>query len=271
MLPGRFVRRAVKTEPAGQELKHLRKIRINPGKPESLRGREEEFKMRSSYSRHGMACLVVFCALVAACANKGGVFTDAQQPIFTAELSEPRPGSDRLVIRSASLTLEVSGIGNVVKKIISHIEKQGGGVESKSISGEKDAYLKFRVPSDSLTEVIGSLAGFGREKHRNLSSTDVTGQYIDVEARLQNAVALRDRLRVLLDKATDIKDVLAIERELSRVQGEIDAMEGRIKRLKGTIDFATIELYLENKTVLGPLGFVVKGIGWFVEKMFVLK
>ncbi len=186
-------------------------------------------------------------------------------------ITEKRPGSDRLIIRRASLTLEVSSICNSIMEINSIIEKTGGFVENKSIRGKESANLTLRVPSKNLTSIIDTLASLGDEKRRNISSEDVTEQYIDTEARLKNAIALRDRLKQLLSRAKDVKDILAIEKELTRIQSDIDSMEGRLKSLKGKIDFASINLYLEQKTILGPLGYVANGIGWFIKKLFVLR
>lgn len=82
---------------------------------------------------------------------------------------------------------------------------------------------------------------------------------------------LRDRLTQLLEKAADVKDVLAIETELNRVQADIDSMEGRIKSLKGQVEYATVTLSLERKPILGPLGYLFKGLWWGVEKLFVIR
>ena len=68
-----------------------------------------------------------------------------------------------------------------------------------------------------------------------------------------------------------MKDVLAIETELNRVQGEIDSMQARITKLKGLVDFSTINLHLTRKKMLGPAGYVFKGVFWTVEKLFVLR
>ena len=100
---------------------------------------------------------------------------------------------------------------------------------------------------------------------------DVTEQYIDVEARLKNKIVLRDRLKQLLEKATTVKDILAIETELHRVQGDIDSMEGRIKSLKGQVDYTTVTISLKRKAILGPLGYLFKGLWWGVEKLFVIR
>ena len=98
----------------------------------------------------------------------------------------------------------------------------------------------------------------------------MTEKYIDVEARLKNNYALRDRLKQLLEKAINVKDILEIEKELNRVQSDIDSMEGTIKLLKGQVDFATLDLSLKKNRILGPLGYVFMGLWWGVKKLFVL-
>lgn len=222
---------------------------------------------------HPRYCFVLCCLFLmlpaSGCAGNRALHS-APPAMLTGDVTEIRPADSRMIIWTASMTLEVVNISESVADIVSHIEANRGFVEDKSLSQNKNAHLKLRVPSATLNTVVDRLAGFGKVKHRNLSSRDVTETFIDTEARLKNAVALRDRLRVLLDKAKDVTDILAIEKEITRVQSDIDSMEGRLKNLNGQIDYASIDLYLEQKTILGPLGLVFKGVGWFIGKLFVL-
>lgn len=69
----------------------------------------------------------------------------------------------------------------------------------------------------------------------------------------------------------DVKDILAIETELNRVQADIDSMEGRIKLLKGRVDYATVSLSLNRRPIPGPVGYVFKGLWWAVKKLYVIR
>ena len=147
-------------------------------------------------------------------------------------------------------------------------ERQGGFVENKSDKGDESASLTLRIPAKSLTTTLSSLETLGSVTSRNVEGEDVTEEYIDVEARLKNKIVLRGRLKELLAKAVEVKDILAIETELNRVQAEIDSMEGRMKSLKGQVEYATVRLSLDKKTLRGPLGYFCKGLWWGVEKLF---
>ena len=94
---------------------------------------------------------------------------------------------------------------------------------------------------------------------------------IDAEARLENLIATRDRLREHLGRTSSVAEIVAVERELARVQTEIDSLEGRLAHLRSSVALSTVELQIEQKTVLGPLGYVVWGFLWGVEKLFVLR
>ena len=178
---------------------------------------------------------------------------------------------DRMLVWKARLSIEVGNISNSVAQAIAIAEKNGGYVEYKSDDCDGFASLKLRIPASAFTVAVGSVESLGSITSRYLENEDVTEQYVDIDARLKNRVVLRDRLRELLDKATEVKDILAIETELNRVQGDIDSMEARLKSLKGQVDFATLDLSFQRKPILGPLGYVVQGVWWTVSKLFVIR
>lgn len=179
--------------------------------------------------------------------------------------------SDRMLIWSAKLTVEVGSIDEAVAAAQALAERTGGFVEQKSFTAENAARLVLRIPAQSFKTALSDMEELGSVTARDIEGEDVTEQYIDVEARLKNKIVLRDRLTQLLAKATAVKDILAIETELNRVQADIDSMQGRIKSLKSRVDFATVRLNLERKPVLGPLGYAFKGLWWGIKKLFVLR
>ena len=185
------------------------------------------------------------------------------------DMNEVRP--DRMLVWKASLNLEVWNVSNAVVRAAAMAEASGGYVEQKSDRGGESAGVTLRIPVKAFKTAVERFETLGTVTWREVRGEDVTEQYIDVEARLKNKLALRDRLQQLLAKADAVKDLLAIETELNRVQSDIDSMEGRIKALKGQVDYATVTLSFERKAVLGPLGYVFKGLWWGVRKLFVLR
>lgn len=221
--------------------------------------------------------VLVFAVLLTGCATVAGHRGGAAR--MDAMMASPSPGNEmtdvrpanRMLIWKAYLDIEVWNVANAVSEATAVVERQGGFVEQKSDHGEASARLTVRVPAGSFKAALSGLETLGTITYRNVEGEDVTEQLIDIEARLKNKIVLRDRLKQLLDKANDVKDILAIETELNRVQADIDSMEGRIKSLRGQVEYSTVTLSLERKPVLGPLGYLFQGLWWGVEKLFVIR
>ena len=214
-----------------------------------------------------ISLLVLIPLMFSACAKKDV----SAAKVGTGRMADMSFEQGRSYVMSASQTVEVKEVEPAVKDVESIVKKTGGHVQSQSVSENERARLFLRVPPNQLLPTLDALAALGKEEHRSVSSEDVTEKYIDTEARLKNAIALRDRLKALLNQAKDVKDVLEIEKELARVQGDVDSMEGRLKKLKEQVDYATVDLTLNRRKILGPLGYIVYGVGWLIQKLFVIQ
>ena len=211
--------------------------------------------------------LVLMPLLFSACAKKD-VSVSKSGPGRTADMYSEQ---GRSYVMTASQKVEVKEIEPAVKDVELLVKKSGGHVQSQSVREDDEAHLILRVPPGQLLPTLDALASLGKEEYRNVASEDVTEKLIDTEARLKNAVALRDRLKALLNQAKDVKDVLEIEKELVRVQGDIDSMDGRLKKLKEQVDYAVVDLTLNRRKILGPLGYIVYGVAWLIQKLFVIQ
>lgn len=203
----------------------------------------------------------------------GSTSYNEAMPAMTMEMKNtPDPvEQNRMLIWSADLGLQVSCVSNSVASVMACVARQGGYVERTATTKEGSASMTLRVPAKLLKTTIASLENLGTVMHRTVSAEDVTEKYVDIDARLKNKVVLRDRLKQLLEKATAVKDILAIETELNRVQSDIDSMTAQLKSLKSRSDLATIRLSLSRKQILGPLGYLFKGLYWTIEKLFVIQ
>jgi hypothetical protein len=102
---------------------------------------------------------------------------------------------------------------------------------NKSAHAPVSASLQLRVGRTSANKLLGAMNG-PAVKERRVEREDKTLQVVDIEARLKNLGELRDRLRTLLaNRSGALKDILETERELARVQGELDSMAAQRKAL----------------------------------------
>lgn len=209
--------------------------------------------------------------LVTACsANKPAEDSMAASSQSGASSSQ-NPIEKRLIQKSAALDIDVDSTDVGLQKATEIIKINGGHVDSTYSYSEKRTNLVARVPQEHLETSLDQLSQLGEVTSRTISSNDVTDEVIDIEARLNNLKALRERFREIVKKAEKIDDILNIERELARIQSEIDSIENRRKSLLGDVDQSTVRIGLNQKRILGPLGYLGKGVIWIVSKLFVIK
>jgi hypothetical protein len=120
-----------------------------------------------------------------------------------------------------------------------------------------DHSITFRVPSGKFEGVLADVLKLGDVLHRDVSVRDVTDEFYDLQVRLKNLEAMRDRFEELLKRAQKVEEALAVERELERVAGEIERLKGRLKLLKELIAFSTITIEFQARPV-DQVGSAVK-------------
>ncbi|GAB7093262.1 hypothetical protein JCM30237_04140 [Halolamina litorea] len=154
---------------------------------------------------------------------------------------------DRLWIYTANARLRVDDFETTRANLSTTLADHGGYVGSSRVSTTErnnetyhDARIVYRVPSENYSAFTAAVREEGTVVNFEEDARDVTGQHADLEARLENLRAERDRLRELYEQANDTQDVLAVQRELSDVQGEIEATEARLESLDNQIAYATV-------------------------------
>lgn len=195
----------------------------------------------------------------------GAVGTETARDMLAPSLGVP-PSADeaayqqksggeqnRLILRSATLAIVSLDVAQAVNTLKAYTESQGGFIVSAVVRQEEgeapSAEVTLRIPAEKLDEVLEIIRKQAvRVVRESVVGQDVTEEYVDLTAKLKNLQASADQLRTIMREAKRTEDVLAVHRELERVQGEIDSLMGRKQYLeKGaklssvTVDIATDE------------------------------
>jgi hypothetical protein len=158
---------------------------------------------------------------------------------------------DRMVIRTAQLTVEVANMEAALAQA-RQIATRGGGIVSASNThlekvNDQDrmvADLTLQVRSDAADSAMSDLRALGKVTTEASGSQDVTEEYVDLGSNLRNLQASEAAILKLMEKATQIQDVLQLQRELTNVRGQIERIQGRKTYLERRSDMATITLSL---------------------------
>lgn len=126
-------------------------------------------------------------------------------------------------------------------------------------NNQYDVTLSFLVDVshyDQIKAYLRDYAGQHGGKLVNLQESvkDVSDDYVDSQSTLTNLRAEQQRLLSFMSSSQKLSDTLAIEQQLTQVEGQINAIEAHLNALKGETSFypVTITLNPLSDTVVSP-------------------
>ncbi|PAP76812.1 DUF4349 domain-containing protein [Rubrivirga marina] len=159
--------------------------------------------------------------------------------------------TSRLLRRSADLRVTTEAFDETLREARAVAGRYGGLIAGENGSayddGQAQSTLTLRVPSDRFDAALDALAALGTVESRSVSVDDVTGQIVDVEARLRAQRAAEARYVAFLAEAGSINEMLSVQERLDRVRADIESMESVARSLRGQVALATI-----RATFVGP-------------------
>lgn len=167
-------------------------------------------------------------------------------------------GIDRLIIRTADMSIVVTDTEESLARIAALVESNGGWVVSSYVfQAEQDAKsgtITVRVPAEGFQSALDAITALAVEvQSLSTSGQDVTEEYVDLEARLGNLEATAERVRGFLDETRNVEEALAVNQELSRLEGEIEVIKGRMQYLSQSAAFSTITVNLTPDILAQPV------------------
>lgn len=182
------------------------------------------------------------------------------------------------VISTGTVSLEAEDVGAArlgVRKVVD--EHRGTVSQQETTTGKKGelatARLVLRVPSERFDDVVAALEGVATPTGTTTHGEDVGAEVVDVDARIRAQRKSVERIEALLARAESIEQIVAVESQLARRQGDLDALESRQRWLADQTSLATLTVYIQQPTErdrpddepAGFLGGLERGWDAFVD------
>lgn len=234
-----------------------------------------------SRNRRLLAIALVAILLLAGCSGTGGSDGQPEAADVDGPATEASGGADsgdaaadegdgqadrqavqarqRAIIKTGTVRLRVASFDAARSELVAAAESRGGYVAGSSATTHHDGNrtwtegtLVLKVPSEEFDDAFDDVKTVGEVRSSESDSKDVTDRLVDIEARLENLRAQRDRLRTLYEEANDTEAVLRVGDRLSEVQGEIERLEAQKRALEGRVAFATIRVEFSEERPPAP-------------------
>ena len=157
---------------------------------------------------------------------------------------------ERIIVRTVEATIVVTDVQGSMDWITAMARELGGWVVSTNRFEKHRGFISFRVPAEALDTTTARLREMAVEVKAEVSdSRDVTDEYFDLRARLDNQKATEEALLKLLGRAETVEAALKVQQTLTGVQEEVERLQGKIKLLEETSAFSLVSVNLELEPV----------------------
>jgi len=169
---------------------------------------------------------------------------------------ETTEAADRKIIRNAEITIEVPSTTDAQHQVTSIAETHGGFVVTSEAKQREsndpaqrtlDIKLVVRVPSNQFGRAFDEIKKLaGNTPSENVTSQDVTEDFIDLEARIKTQKALEVQFLEIMRQANKISDALEVQRQIAEVRTDIEKLEGRKRFLENRSSLSTINVNIQT-------------------------
>ena len=162
--------------------------------------------------------------------------------------------------QTGSLTLTVGRgkLSRTVTQLTALAGTYGGFVaNSQTQSGAgPSGSVTLQVPVQNFATVLARAEALGKTSDVTTKATDVTGQYVDLQARITALEASRQQYLTIMAKATTVGDVLAVQEQIDSIQSQIEQLQGQLQLLTSQTSYSALAVTLGERAPApapGPL------------------
>lgn len=157
----------------------------------------------------------------------------------------------RKIIYTAEIELVAGDLEKTRRELVRRVKAHGGYLSDTALSGStgesREGTWTVRIPVDRYEAFVEEVSRLGEVQALRTGSQDVSEEFYDIESRLKAKRVAEERLLKHLERSTTrLTDILAVERELSRVHSEIEQMEGRLRFLANQTDLTTVTITIHE-------------------------
>ena len=181
-----------------------------------------------------------------------GVATAAPAPQIASDVSPLDP--QRFLVRTGEMSMTVAPgkVPEAAARIVGLTSGYGGYVLTSQVSTTDStaapfADLTVRVPASAYDAAIQRFGALGRVQGVQTNAADVTGQYVDLRARLAQARRVDQRLLGFLARTNTVTEALAVQARIDATELKVEQLAGQVKALHEQVSYGTLTVSVTER------------------------
>lgn len=210
--------------------------------------------------------------------SENGDKSIAMENAESTEKTNIIPEENRKIINSADIYLETAEFDGSIKTLQDMVNSFGGYIESSNIyeggisegnyKNYRNANYTIRIPEEKFQNFLDQSSNIGVITNERTFAEDISSEYYDRETRLKVLQAQEERYLSILSEATEITEIIELEKALTEVRYEIESISGYLKQMDDLVDMSTVNITISEVAETSKSEKVPVTIGEKITKAF---
>ena len=172
-------------------------------------------------------------------------FADNESPIspYKPDATSQTDSAIPNLVRSGHIHLRHSDPSSIQQRVTDLVTSQGGAVTNLTRYGmglDTNISLEVAVPAENWRAFLNTIASLGEVVGQTEAADEVTGQKIDLKARLAEAIDYLKRLDALAEKQATLTETQTLERERRETRRQIETFKATLEALENRISLSRL-------------------------------
>jgi hypothetical protein len=153
---------------------------------------------------------------------------------------------DKKIVKNATLKFEVKDFKSYAANVYRIVKQSGGYIASENQDNTEEkieTVITVKVPVDQFENML-SLLPVNEVKviERNITTQDVSGEVVDIKARLEAKKQMRQKYMEFFKQAKNMEEVLQVQSEINSLHEIMESAAGRVNYLNNASAMSTVNL-----------------------------
>jgi hypothetical protein len=159
-----------------------------------------------------------------------------------------KTGSLDLTVHKGQVQLTMSHLGDLASRLGGYISAS----QTDNVAGAPSGELTMRIPVNQFETAVSEAQRLGHQTALTTNAHDVTGKYVDINARAAALKQTRRTYLTILSRATTIGQILSVQQRVDDVQGQIEQLQGQLKVLRNQSSDGTLTVDVSQAGAAAP-------------------
>lgn len=225
--------------------------------------------------KYAIVLMLVICLLGFGCLGSAPSSNEGSAGSGANALQAAAPAMDlsgtsqapQYIAQSGSITVKVNDgeLQSRYDELSADLKAEGAviGDVYYSETGDRDQYtVTVKVAPAKFDAMMSSLKQIGEVTDMSVSLEDVTKQTMDLDTRITNDQVELARLYAIYNQSSNVSDILDVEREITRVETDMEMLKSEKDTLSAEVDLSTINVSLyQDKPATTQLSLSIESLG----------